>query len=400
MPQVKTTSKKIKHDYFENLLDPISKESPCGIDLDETGELYNLEVLAKGCEETQFSEAKPPDHKEVLSLSQKLFEKSKDLWVVNYLITSVVEIDNLNGVAKGVEFLYELISSYWNVLFPAIDVEDDEPYRLRLTPIGTLFSSNSHLVKSIRNFKISNSKRFGNFSYNNIIEYTAEKNNNELDKVYNSIKKTDEKDMLKLYEQFVSTLEYCQKIEDFINVKVTEESNTSNTKVIIKLLSDIIVHLDKGMNLNVNWHESIDEESLIHTGSSNIKNNEFANDTIKNCKEIKKQLENICDWYDENEPSSPVPLMLKRTINLIGKSFDEIIKDIATAAVPQINEFFKLKDSSLNNCSFNSAENHISSETHPSLGVHESAMETHPSLGVHESAMPNNMMPGELNYNC
>ena len=120
-------------------------------------------------------------------------------------------------------------------------------------------------------------------------------------------------------------------------------------------------------------------------------------DSIRNKTRLNELSENKVLRYSEYKDETDTELGIKY---LRDNSFDEIIKDIATAAVPQINEFFKLKDSPLNNCSFNSAENHISSETHPSLGVHESAMETHPSLGVHESAMPNNMMPGELNYNC
>jgi type VI secretion system protein ImpA len=332
----------MNYDFIKNLLNPISEESPCGIDLDETGELYNLEVLAKGSEETQFSEAEPPDYKEVLSLSKSLLEKSRDLWGVNYLIISLVWIDGLSGAAKGIEFLYELVSLFWNELYPSIDVEDDEPYRLRLAPIGMLFASNSQLVKSITNFNLSNSKRFGSFSYNDISNCIESKNNNELDKFYYSVKDTDDKYIKNIYEQFTSCLVYCEKIEVFINKNTTEAGNTLNTRVIISLLSNIITHLDKGLSK----YESAVEKSNIQQSNRELNNRDYADCTIENSSDIIEQLEKICVWYKENEPSSPVPLMLRRAISLIGKSFDEIIEDVACAALPQINELFKLQDNS------------------------------------------------------
>jgi type VI secretion system protein ImpA len=195
------------YDFIKNLLNPISEKSPCGIDIEETGELYNLEVLAKGREETQFSEAEPPDYKKVLSLARKLLGKSKDLWAVNYLIISFVQIDGLTGAVKGIEFLYELITLFWDNLYPVIDIEDDEPYRLRLAAIETLFFSNSQLMKAIKNFIICETKCHENYSYNSIIEYTEEKNNSALGKIYSSIKTTEEKHISKIYKQFASCLE-------------------------------------------------------------------------------------------------------------------------------------------------------------------------------------------------
>ena len=49
----------------EELLKPISDESPCGEDLSYDPGLQELEALARGKEETQFSAAEPPDWKEL-----------------------------------------------------------------------------------------------------------------------------------------------------------------------------------------------------------------------------------------------------------------------------------------------------------------------------------------------
>ena len=49
----------------EELLKPISEESPCGEDLSDDASLQELETLARGKQETQFSAAEPPDWKAI-----------------------------------------------------------------------------------------------------------------------------------------------------------------------------------------------------------------------------------------------------------------------------------------------------------------------------------------------
>ncbi len=40
-------------------------------------------------------------------------------------------------------------------------------------------------------------------------------------------------------------------------------------------------------------------------------------------------MERLCAWFEENEPSSPVPYFLKRAIRAVGADFMKILADIA-----------------------------------------------------------------------
>ena len=40
-------------------------------------------------------------------------------------------------------------------------------------------------------------------------------------------------------------------------------------------------------------------------------------------------LDRICTYYAQHEPSSPLPVLLQRARRLVGKSFIEIIEDVA-----------------------------------------------------------------------
>ena len=46
-------------------------------------------------------------------------------------------------------------------------------------------------------------------------------------------------------------------------------------------------------------------------------------------------LDKACDYLERHEPSSPVPLLLKRAKRLVSKNFMEIMRDLAPDGVAQ-----------------------------------------------------------------
>jgi type VI secretion system protein ImpA len=50
---------------------------------------------------------------------------------------------------------------------------------------------------------------------------------------------------------------------------------------------------------------------------------------IRSITDVKKTLDQVITYYEKNEPSSPVPVLIKRAKRLVGADFVSIIKDIA-----------------------------------------------------------------------
>lgn len=57
---------------------------------------------------------------------------------------------------------------------------------------------------------------------------------------------------------------------------------------------------------------------------------------ITSNQDIHKALDMIIVYYEQNEPSSPVPLLLKRAKRLVGRTFVDIIRNISPDAMPQV----------------------------------------------------------------
>ena len=51
--------------------------------------------------------------------------------------------------------------------------------------------------------------------------------------------------------------------------------------------------------------------------------------------DVVRVLDNICEYYTVNEPSSPIPLLLRRAQRLVEKSFMEILEDMVPDGVKQ-----------------------------------------------------------------
>ena len=57
--------------------------------------------------------------------------------------------------------------------------------------------------------------------------------------------------------------------------------------------------------------------------------------TVNSRTDVIKMIDKICDYYTSNEPSSPIPLLLRRAQRLVPMSFVEILEDMAPDGVAQ-----------------------------------------------------------------
>lgn len=57
---------------------------------------------------------------------------------------------------------------------------------------------------------------------------------------------------------------------------------------------------------------------------------------VRNRDDVVMLLDKICGYYERQEPSSPLPLLLKRCRRLATLSFMDIVKDLAPSALQQV----------------------------------------------------------------
>lgn len=98
-------------DNIQEYLEPISGDSPVGVDASDTEEFFKLNM--------EFPKT-VPDYKNWIELSEVILkEKSKDIKVASWLCFAFYRTENLKGFRDGLILVNELLKKFGNDLFPA-----------------------------------------------------------------------------------------------------------------------------------------------------------------------------------------------------------------------------------------------------------------------------------------
>jgi type VI secretion system protein ImpA len=330
----------------EELLKPITDEAPCGEDLSYDASLQELETMARGKEETQFSAAEPPNWKKVQDRCLQLFGRSKDLRIVMTLAASSLELDGLPGFREVLFLVKGLIERYWSAVHPQLDPADnyDPLQRMNLvaslaTPIGT-FQDPLRILERLRAIPLSNSVQMGHFSLADILRAESgiapqgdkpAVTQSQIESAFLGSKQEELTEITRLLNE-------CTTLVQEIDESITKNVGAANAPDLTPLSSEleamrsrIAPHLKTTVGVAVNptavaveAHPPATQPGISIDGE------------IRSREEVVHLLEKICRYYDRTEPSSPVPLMLKRAARLAGMDFMQIIQDLSPDAIGQI----------------------------------------------------------------
>ena len=167
------------HISVEELLAPLSGESPCGEDLSYDPALSDLETRVQGKAETQFAAAEEPNWRDVQKLCLDLFTRTKDLRVTMALALALLRLDGLPGFAQGTELLRGLLEQYWPGFYPRLDPEDDNDPLERMNLLSSLaapegtFGDAMRFIARLREVPLCQSAVAGSFSLAQMIAATS-----------------------------------------------------------------------------------------------------------------------------------------------------------------------------------------------------------------------------------
>lgn len=331
----------------EELLKPISEEAPCGEDLSYDPGLQELETLARGKPETQFSAAEPPNWKELRTRCLELFARSKDLRVAMTLTVASLELDGLPGFLESLAVIKGLVERFWPTVYPQLDPGDDNDPLQRMNivatmamPVGT-YGDSFRILERLRAIPLCDSVQLGRYSLADIIRAetgapsTDDKPEVKMAQIDAAFRDSVQDDL----GQKFRVLSDCVKLVQAIDESVTQTVGAANAPDLTPLsgelaamLSRIAPYVKKGV---VQAVEGDGAPGAADQGSAG----QFALSTegeIRSREDVLNLIQKICQYYERNEPSSPVPLMLKRAARLAEMDFMQIINDLSPDAIPQI----------------------------------------------------------------
>ena len=333
---------------IEPLLSPISSDQPCGQDLSFSNEFHTIKI-AKTQDDPLLDQGDwvaEPKQADWHFVEQKSIElltgKSKDLRLLGWLLEAWSNLYGFEGTAKALELMHRTLNEYWTQLHPEIE-EEDLDQRL-----GLLQGSINHLIPLIKQVAIVNVPAFSLSDYEALL-----RQKNHLLKQVESY--TDDANSSQILEQFEQSL--------FNTSKSFQYQNYQHFSAILAEWSVLKSVLDTLMGLDAPSFAAIDTQlENIHTSLKKLyktdvftkpvmatqtsessaaatittqalsftqhKEQEIDMNTVHPSKGFQVQpqnhlanreqamrvLQEISDYFQANEPHSPVSYMLQKTI--------------------------------------------------------------------------------------
>lgn len=333
----------------EALLRPISDEAPCGPDMEYEPDFLALQELARGKPEQVIGDevrpAQEPSWPTVRDAAEALFSSTKDLRVAGILHLALIKTAGIEGFETGFRIIRELLEQQWDHVHPMLDVEDDNDPTLRLNSLMTALASDEALA-ALRSTPLVESRQFGKHSLRShriatgALRPASDGEEVDLQQELSRIEAAFSDAPLESLSQTSAAInaaaEHLNAVQHILLDKaggISEDLKPLSTDIRdMKSLLDTQLTKRGG---SAAPDDATPEGDASTDGHAQGAGGPAVSGAIRNRGDVVAALDRICDYYAQQEPSSPVPMLLKRAKRLVNMSFIDIIRDLTPSGVSE-----------------------------------------------------------------
>lgn len=346
-------------DTTDPLLSPVDDATPAGPDLEYDPAFIELEQIAMPTPERVMGDslkaAQEPDWDKVASSAEALFARTKDLRVAVHLTIARTRRHGLAGWAASLGLVRGLLERYWDSVHPQLDADDGNDPTARANALMPLDDPHSALG-SFRVATFAQSARLGRFSLRDLRVATGAISASPPAEGASPVTLVDieaccmdcpDEQLSGSAASLAAAYDHAQAIVALLRDKLGPASPDMS-----HLCGDLD-ELKKFVDAQSirRFPDRHDSGSLNEPGSGPdgfagaAPDSDGKPDTlpaqaaygrIAGHDDVIRRLDEICDYYDRIEPSSPLPVLLRRARRLVGKSFADVLKDIAPGGLAEL----------------------------------------------------------------
>jgi len=335
----------------DKLIMPISDGLPCGPDLEYDQSFLELERLIQGNPERQVGNAiipaEEPNWNQVGEACNQLLARTKDLRVLMFLQAAGIKISGLPELESGLKVLKTWLDKYWTQLHPQIDPAEEGDLTQRAN-VFQIFApaigerGEGMLCKILRETPFINSRQLGRFGWREIALASGELppvnptvHKIQMSAIESAVKDCNAEELSQALQAAVNSSVLLMEIEKLLD-RHFQNGNSADFSSFRKTLNSIIKHLEKFMGKSGQPTSDGAEASSAPQTRTEAAHGAASNGQITSKEDVIRIIDQICDFYSRTEPSSPVPIVLKRAQRLVGKDFWQIVADLSPSALDSI----------------------------------------------------------------
>tara|TARA_R110002049_G_scaffold4601_2_gene31736 strand:+ start:22739 stop:23815 length:1077 start_codon:yes stop_codon:yes gene_type:complete len=342
----------------QQLRQPVTPDSPVGSNLEYDARFMEMSRLAEGTREQQYGNtiiaAHPPDWRGALQIADELAGETRDLRVAVMIIEGLAHTDGIDGLAEGFELLQHWICGFWNDIHPQLDETDGRDPFVRINTLGRLCDSERllslinkiplveappHMLVTLSDVRWANGNTSGQPSTASDRATPMEIEAAFLALPLGELRHRYET-CLRAENALVATIDFLEQTcgkgvwdataligkinacTDLLKQQLRLRLSASDAVVADVSAANKLRH-DDGHDSNWGPH-SIDQSI---TSLSRIR--------VDSRDEAEQVIEAATQYFERYEPSSPVPLLLRRAKRMINQDFVDILRDLAPGALEQ-----------------------------------------------------------------
>lgn len=326
----------------DDYLGPRTGDGPSGEDLEYDPAFMELMIAAQPGQERQagseFVAGADPDYKTVAKRALAVLERSHDLRAAVVLAQAQVKLEGLEGVAPVMAYVRGCLETWWDTCHPQLDPDDDNDPTMRINAVMGLSDSEGFL-RLLRLAPLAESRTFGRMTLRDLAvaagEMTAAPGAGAPDaaSVVAAFKETPPEILKVRLEAARAVLADVRAIGAVFDAQTPGDG--PDLDPLVKMLRRAVARLAEEVGEpeeEVAADEPAEEiVGAVTTGGATGPAPAAVPGTISSQADVVAALDRIMVYYARSEPSSPIPLLLKRVRRLVGADFLTIMNDI----VPQ-----------------------------------------------------------------
>lgn len=330
---------------FDMLTSPIRPDAPCGDDLEYDPAFTELERLSRGGgAERAVGPDVPeegPDWRAIRAKAVVLFERTKDLRVAIVWTKSLLHTEGLSGLSAGLSGLRGLLEGFWDSVHPRLDPEYDNSPLMRINVLKELCDRDG-VLNVVRAAPLVSLPGLGSFSLRDIAIATGEL-------TPTLVGEGTPPDMARIDAAFANcdvaklqatadAVHRAGKDALAIETFVTDKGGAQNA-LSLEDLRALLTRAERTLAAHLATRGAGDEANG-HSNGAGVEASGGARTvavgSIRSRQDVVRVLGQICEYYAANEPSSPVPILLRRAQRLVSMSFLDIVRELAPAGMSEI----------------------------------------------------------------
>lgn len=316
------------------LTTPISADSPCGVDLDESEPL----LLAAFDAYRIFGLLSPwpkdaqPDWREIRDRSLEALAKSRDLRILSHLAVAMLRIEGIAGFSRTLSIAAQWLAEWWEPLYPRVD----EDAILRRNALNAL-ADRVAVLDGLRRAPLLEHRQLGACCIRDIeiahgqFSPAADESARDAAEIDALLTAMELEPLHSIALALRQAIENYRAIETLTRDRAGSEAVPDFTAA-LALLGRTLTLIENQLRARAPEPPGAPAQNGAETAAAHTAGAPHA---IGTRAEAVKALDAVAAYFRTNEPSSPIPMFLERAKRLIGKDFLAVLEDVVPDSVAQ-----------------------------------------------------------------